>query len=1073
MEDKKRFKLYKSGKLWCCAAVAFGTLVLGTVNGQADDTTPATTPTSQVSTVSPATTSPTTVTNAAATSSTPASSAPASANANANDTTASSAPATTNTLNPAVTTTTLNVNTLNAAPVTANAVTTAAYAATNNNLTTADTLDISAYQPNISEATFQQYHNQGINNVVVKLSESTSWTNPYAQQQVSRAQAAGMNVSAYHFVRFTTAAQAQQEARLFAQTARNVGLGPDTLMIADVEQVPQTQYAGIVNNLNVFWQTLDSLGYTNHGVYTGLAYDRQYNVSSTVGRARTWVAMYYYDYSANATRSNYVRSLGYGAWQYTDRWNGSIDASIDFGMFANYSGHQTTSAASLDNFNINANGNTLDVRGWFADNNNEGKNNRYVILLDQDNGNSELARQQVAAVSRPDVANVYGDIYGAGNSGFHAQFALNGSLADAIANGHHIVTVIRYTSSSDGNSDYNDHWFNGVVLNKNVAYLDSMTTSQAGIHVSGWHAADQSINRPYDYVILYDATTKTEIARQRVNASRRDEVAQANPDVYNSANSGFSADFDMNAALRTAIQNGDTLQVISRYTDDANGNGNMIDYWFNAQNYNQNQAWIDDFSIYNNQLRVTGWHAADQSVVEPNQWIILIDDQTGKEIARTQAVTTKRTSVQAAYPNILNADNSGFVANFDVVNTPGLRATILAGHSIRVVARYSDDNQDGEGHKTDYWFTTAKNFYNNQSAQWLDSFNIKGNSIEVTGWDADNRSVAASAMYVILRDSTTGQELGRQEVALADRQRPDIANKYPQIANADLSGFKAAFALNNQLAQALQNGDQLQVVVRYTDNEQTGNGNYADHWFAPKTFNDNAAFLDDFAIAGNSLHVKGWHAADQSVGKKYHYVIVYDATKKQEITRRQVSNSSRSDVKQAYPNIYGSGNSGFAVDIPLTAAMTNGDQIQLISRYTDDPAGNGNYTDYWFAPKAFNANNAYLDNVTFANNRVHVAGWHATDQSVAKPYHFVILYDATTGREVKRQLVDTVARPDVAKAYSDTYNAGGSGFSGDITVNTAALQGHQLQVISRYSDSQSGEGHYIDYWFKPVNVTIK
>ena len=123
--------------------------------------------------------------------------------------------------------------------------------------------------------------------------------------------------------------------------------------------------------------------------------------------------------------------------------------------------------------------------------------------------------------------------------------------------------------------------------------------------------------------------------------------------------------------------------------------------------------------------------------------------------------------------------------------------------------------------------------------------------------------------------------------------------------------------------------------------------------------------------------------------------------------------------------------------------------------------------------RSFNANNAYLDNVTFANNRVHVAGWHATDQSVAKPYHFVILYDSTTGREVKRQLVDTVARPDVAKAYSDTYNAGGSGFSGDITVNTAALQGHQLQVISRYSDSKSGEGHYIDYWFKPVNVTIK
>ena len=48
MEAKKRFKLYKSGKLWCCAAVAFGVMAFGTVNGQADDATPATT-TSQVS----------------------------------------------------------------------------------------------------------------------------------------------------------------------------------------------------------------------------------------------------------------------------------------------------------------------------------------------------------------------------------------------------------------------------------------------------------------------------------------------------------------------------------------------------------------------------------------------------------------------------------------------------------------------------------------------------------------------------------------------------------------------------------------------------------------------------------------------------------------------------------------------------------------------------------------------------------------------------------------------------------------------------------------------------------------
>ena len=142
----------------------------------------------------------------------------------------------------------------------------------------ADTIDISAYQKNMSVGTFQNYKNMGVQNVVVKLTESTGWTNGYAQSQINNAKTAGMNVSAYHFVRFTNASEAQAEANHFATVARQFGLGNDTLMIADVESVPQTQYAGIVNNLNIFWNTLSSLGYTNHAVYTVLSYDQQYNV---------------------------------------------------------------------------------------------------------------------------------------------------------------------------------------------------------------------------------------------------------------------------------------------------------------------------------------------------------------------------------------------------------------------------------------------------------------------------------------------------------------------------------------------------------------------------------------------------------------------------------------------------------------------------------------------------------------------------------------------------------------------------------------------------------------------------
>ena len=467
MEVKKRFKLYKSGKLWCCAAIAMIGVTVGMTDVYADSADNASSPTT--STVTTSSTASSAVDNSV------------SSNSSFSDQLSLSTPYQ-NTNNNVTTTTTLNVN--QQVPVVSAQFYSTSAVATNNHATSANVVDVSAYQGKISTEQYQKYKSQGVNNVVVKLTEAEDWTNGCAANQVNNAKAAGLNVSAYHFVRFRTADEAQAEANHFAQIARQVGLSSNTLMIADVESVPQTRYAGIVGNLNVFWNVLSSLGYTNHGVYTGLSYDQQYNVSSTVGKARTWVAKYYLDYSANDSRDNYMAGLGYGAWQYTDRWNG-IDGTIDFGMFRNYA-NGVTHAASLDNFNINASDNTLNVSGWFADNQNVGKNNRYVLLLDQDNGNREIGRQQVSAINRQDVAVAYPDIYGAAESGFNASFQINGDIAKAIANGHRIVAIIRYTSSSDGNSDFNDNWFDGVSFDENAAYLDSLQTTSAGVHVSGW-----------------------------------------------------------------------------------------------------------------------------------------------------------------------------------------------------------------------------------------------------------------------------------------------------------------------------------------------------------------------------------------------------------------------------------------------------------------------------------------------------------------------------------------------------------------------------------------------------------
>lgn len=88
------------------------------------------------------------------------------------------------------------------------------------------------------------------------------------------------------------------------------------------------------------------------------------------------------------------------------------------------------------------------------------------FLLDQNN--HEIARQRVNTTARPDVANVYRYLYGAGNSGFSASFDLsNPALRLALSSGSKLTVIFRNSAAADGNSNYSDHWFNqqGVLQN--------------------------------------------------------------------------------------------------------------------------------------------------------------------------------------------------------------------------------------------------------------------------------------------------------------------------------------------------------------------------------------------------------------------------------------------------------------------------------------------------------------------------------------------------------------------------------------------------------------------------------
>ena len=108
-----------------------------------------------------------------------------------------------------------------------------------------------------------------------------------------------------------------------------------------------------------------------------------------------------------------------------------------------------------------------------------------------------------------------------------------------------------------------------------------------------------------------------------------------------------------------------------------------------------------------------------------------------------------------------------------------------------------------------------------------------------------------------------------------------------------------------------------------------------------------------------------------------------------------------------------------------------------------------------------------MDSITSNQNKVTVSGWNATNESFGRKYHYLIAFDKKTNREITRQLVQNVARPDVAKAFPNEANAGQSGFTASFDL-TPVMANDQITYISRWSADPAGNNDYADYWFDPV-----
>ena len=351
----------------------------------------------------------------------------------------------------------------------------------------------------------------------------------------------------------------------------------------------------------------------------------------------------------------------------------------------------------------------------------------------------------------------------------------------------------------------------------------------------------------------------------------------------------------------------------------------------------------------------------------------------------------------------------------------------------------------------------------------LDSYSLSQSQngqieLNASGWHASGQSNNDPYRYMIVYDNTDHREVSRQQ--LAPQERPDVQAAYQNVDNSLYSGFNVTINLPSYLAT-----HSLSLVSRYSNNAQSGEGDHVDYWFGPLTMdNQNRASLDSIQSDGQTVTVSGWHASNAAADKAYHYVIVYDQTQGRELSRQRVDFGKRNDVAKAYRTIANAGRSGFTATFDITPAYVH-DAIQFISRWTNDPAGNGQSVDYWFSP-INQSNQGHLDSVNLSDGHVQVSGWHANDVSSFAPHHFLIVWDVTQGRQIASAAVELEDSSDVANAYPDLRTAGHARFNVDLgQLNLQA--GDHYQLVSRYSTSANGNGGngaYVDYWYDMMTL---
>jgi N-acetylmuramoyl-L-alanine amidase len=183
---------------------------------------------------------------------------------------------------------------------------------------------VSSHNGDISIGDYRTLANKGVGGVVVKLTEDTWYKNPNAENQIRNAQAAGLQVSTYHFSRYTSEEAARAEARFYIAEAQRLNLPKNTLMVNDFEDAKMQP--NINRNTQAWADEMRKNGYTNLMFYTSASWLDENNLrkkgpvnTAQFGLQNFWVAQY----PSPKLSVNDAKSLRYngkaGAWQFTSQ----------------------------------------------------------------------------------------------------------------------------------------------------------------------------------------------------------------------------------------------------------------------------------------------------------------------------------------------------------------------------------------------------------------------------------------------------------------------------------------------------------------------------------------------------------------------------------------------------------------------------------------------------------------------------------------------------------------------------------------------------------------------------------